>query len=91
MMMKNTPNGNIIDGSCENHQRQIASLEANLMLHREQLEMKDTQLRKLEEEIGNAHRCNQQLNAKLGSMVTTNSTNFLNQEKELRNCENYCA
>ncbi|KAM3716512.1 RNA-directed RNA polymerase [Dirofilaria immitis] len=84
IMMKNTSNGNIIDGSCENHQRQITSLEANLMLHREQLEMKDVQLRRLEEEIGNAHRCNQQLNAKLGSMVTTNSTNFLNQEKELK-------
>ncbi|MCP9264430.1 hypothetical protein DINM_022518 [Dirofilaria immitis] len=90
IMMKNTSNGNIIDGSCENHQRQITSLEANLMLHREQLEMKDVQLRRLEEEIGNAHRCNQQLNAKLGSMVTTNSTNFLNQEKELKSflCEN---
>uniref|UniRef100_A0AAF5PSH3 Uncharacterized protein n=2 Tax=Wuchereria bancrofti TaxID=6293 RepID=A0AAF5PSH3_WUCBA len=84
IMMKNNSNGNIIDGSCENHQRQITSLEANLVLHREQLAMKDVQLRQLEEEIGNAHRCNQQLNAKLGSMVTANSTNFLNQEKELR-------
>ncbi|VDK72189.1 unnamed protein product [Litomosoides sigmodontis] len=84
MMMKTTPNGNIIDGSCENHQCQITSLEANLMLHREQLAMKDVQLRKLEEEIGNAHRCNQQLNAKLGSMVATNGINFLNQEKELK-------
>ncbi|VDM95174.1 unnamed protein product [Onchocerca ochengi] len=57
IMMKNTSNGSIIDGSCENHQRQIASLEANLVLHREQLAMKDVQLRRLEEEIGNAHRC----------------------------------
>ncbi|EJW87267.1 hypothetical protein WUBG_01825 [Wuchereria bancrofti] len=56
-MMKNNSNGNIIDGSCENHQRQITSLEANLVLHREQLAMKDVQLRQLEEEIGNAHRC----------------------------------
>ncbi|EJD76675.1 hypothetical protein LOAG_16435 [Loa loa] len=83
-MMKNNPNGNIIDGSCENHQRQITSLEANLRLHREQLAMKDVQLRQLEEEIGNAHRCNQQLNAKLGSMATINSANLLNQEKELK-------
>lgn len=36
---------------------QITSLEANLVLHREQLAMKDVQLRQLEEEIGNAHRC----------------------------------
>lgn len=36
---------------------QITSLEANLVLHREQLAMKDVQLRRLEEEIGNAHRC----------------------------------
>uniref|UniRef100_A0A1I8EQ54 Uncharacterized protein n=1 Tax=Wuchereria bancrofti TaxID=6293 RepID=A0A1I8EQ54_WUCBA len=68
----------------QNQINEITSLEANLVLHREQLAMKDVQLRQLEEEIGNAHRCNQQLNAKLGSMVTANSTNFLNQEKELR-------
>uniref|UniRef100_A0A915Q2L1 Uncharacterized protein n=1 Tax=Setaria digitata TaxID=48799 RepID=A0A915Q2L1_9BILA len=82
--MKDAPNGDLIDGGCGNYQNQIASLEANLVLYREQLAMKDVQLQRLEEEIGNAHRCNQQLNAKLGSMVTVNSANFLNQERELR-------
>ncbi|VBB31802.1 unnamed protein product [Acanthocheilonema viteae] len=72
----------------QNQINEITSLEANLMLYREQLAMKDARLRQLEEEIGNAHRCNQQLNAKLGSMVTTNNVNFLNQEKELKNKHN---
>uniref|UniRef100_A0A0M3HSF6 CCDC92 domain-containing protein n=1 Tax=Ascaris lumbricoides TaxID=6252 RepID=A0A0M3HSF6_ASCLU len=55
------------------YEKQLSALRDKLALFQAEVKMKDDEIRRLELEIGNAHRCNQQLNAKLGSLSSSSA------------------
>ncbi|VDN07721.1 unnamed protein product [Thelazia callipaeda] len=57
IVMNSASNDSLEDGTCINNHQPVTSTKANMIMYREQLAMKDAQLRRLEEEIANAHRC----------------------------------
>ncbi|MFH4977582.1 hypothetical protein AB6A40_004291 [Gnathostoma spinigerum] len=68
----------------EGYENQLISLRAQLNLVQNEAKVKDDHIRQLEDEIGRAHKCNQQLNAKLGSLSQTISTSSRNDDKDVR-------
>uniref|UniRef100_A0A914ZML9 Nucleoprotein TPR n=1 Tax=Parascaris univalens TaxID=6257 RepID=A0A914ZML9_PARUN len=64
------------------YEKQLSALSDKLALFQAEVKMKDDEIRRLELEIGNAHRCNQQLNAKLGSLSSSSTVELKKALKE---------